>query len=124
MVSRLMILLCVGLLACGASARTKALRVNLVALNVARDSTLSLSKEREAQIVEKATSKEEGRAQLDEWRTKIDKVIAAIDIGYRAVHDAALLDDAKSASEAAAAAQKALALVKEVQDLFKDKGKK
>ena len=39
-----------GLTACGASSRTKALRVNLVALNTARDAALAISKEREKQL--------------------------------------------------------------------------
>jgi len=111
-VTFVLLLLFVG--ACGASARVKVLRVNLVALNAARDTTLVVSKEREAQIVAKATSKEEGRAQLDAWRAKVDVVVAALTVGYQAIHDAALLNDAKSASEAGAAAAKALALFKEL----------
>jgi hypothetical protein len=117
--TRLVMLLClVGLIAaCGASARTQALRTSLVALNAARDTLLTVSKDREAQIVAKATSKEEGRTQLDAWRADVDKVAAAIEVGYRAIHDAALLSDAKSAREAAIAAQKALSLIKDLKDL-------
>ncbi len=102
--------------ACGASARTKALRVNLVALNVARDTVLAVSKEREAQIVERAATKEEGRAQLDAWRQVVDEVAAALEVGYRAIYAASILDDARSAGEAGAAVQKALALVKDMKN--------
>jgi hypothetical protein len=108
------LLILVILAACGANARTTALRANLVALNAARDTLLVVSKEREAQIVEKATSKEEGRAQLDAWRVNVDKVAAAIEAGYRAIYAAAILNDVKSASEAGAAVVRALALAKEI----------
>src|SRR5688572_22785778 len=99
---------------CGANTRTKALRVGLVSLNAARDTTLEVSKAREALIVEQATTKDEGRAALDTWRAKVDVVFVALDAGYRAVFSASLLNDAKSASEAGAAIAKALALVKEL----------
>ena len=109
-----LVLLCLLVAACGTSSRTKALRVNLVAVNVARDTMLTVSKEREAQIVEKATSKEEGRAQIDAWRAKVDVVAKVIDDAYRAIHDAALLNNIKSEGEALAAVAKALALIKEL----------
>lgn len=111
--ARLVVLLCF-VAACGASARTKALQVNLVSLNAARDTMLAVSKEREAQIVEHTATKEEGRVQLDAWRQAVDKVAAAIEVGYRAIYAAAILNDVKSASDAAAAAAKALALLKEL----------
>jgi len=98
--------------ACGASARTQALRVGLVALNGARDTLLVTSKAREAQIVEHAATKEEGRAQLDAWRATVDKIAVAIEDGYRAIYGAAILNDVKSASAAGAAVTKALALLK------------
>ena len=107
-----------GLTSCGASARTKALRVNLVALNTARDAALAISKEREKQLydtcleevkrVPPTCSQEEGHARVDAWQKKVDKAVAAIDLAYKAVHDAGLLGDAKSAADAAAAAKKAL----------------
>ena len=104
--------------ACGASSRTKALRGNLVALNTARDAVLVLSKEREEQIYDGCNpptcTKEEGHARIDVWRGKIDVVIKALDLAYRATHDAGLLGDVKSASDAAAAAARGLALYEEL----------
>ncbi|MBE3111196.1 MAG: hypothetical protein IMZ46_11920 [Acidobacteria bacterium] len=107
-----------GLTACGASARTKALRVNLVALNTARDTVLAISKEREKQLYDTCLaeikrepptcSQEEGHARVGAWQKKVDEAVAAIDLAYKAVHDAGLLGDAKSAADAAAAAKKAL----------------
>ena len=106
------------LLACGASSRTKALRVNLVSLNTARDTVLSVSKERERQLYDACNppscTKEEGHAKVDAWREKVDLVIKALDIAYRATHDAGLLGDVKSASDAGAAASRALALYNEL----------
>lgn len=120
--TRLLVLLClVGLAACGASSRTKALRVNLVVLNTARDTVLAFSKEREQQIYDRCNppscTKEEGHARVDAWRVKVDVAVKALDIGYRAVHDAALLDDAKSASEARAVFVKAITFVEELKEL-------
>jgi hypothetical protein len=106
--------------ACGASSRTKALRVNLVALNTARDAVLAISKEREKQLYDSCNppicTKEEGHARVDAWQKKVDAVIKVIDLGYRAQHDAALLDDTKSAAAAAAAAAKALDLYQQLKE--------
>ena len=121
------LLLCLlWLPACGAGARTKGLRVSLLALNTARDSTLAISAEREKQLYDTclaeakreppACTKEEGHARVGAWQKKIDAVIKAIDTGYRAVHDAALLDNSKSAIQAAAAAKKALDLYHQLKD--------
>jgi len=105
--------------ACGAGTRTKTLRVSIVAINAARDAAAAVSKLREKQIVDGCNqpicTKEEGHAQLDAWRAKVDAALAAIDIAHDRVHDAALLNDAKSASEAAIATAKAITLRKELE---------
>jgi len=93
------------------SSRTKALRVSLVTLNIARDTLRAVNRERETQIIEQAPSKEEGRAQLDAWRSTIDNVAGAISDGYDAVLTAAILADAASAIAAGTAVAKALDLV-------------
>lgn len=98
---------------CGPGARTKALQASLVALNAADDTKFAVYKERAAQIIEHATSKEEGRAQLEAWRATVDEITAAIDVGYRAIYTAAIINDEASAKKAAEAVAKALALVKE-----------
>ena len=124
-VARLVVLCCL-VAACGANTRLKVFRVNVVALNTARDAVLALSKEREKQLydtcleevkrVPPTCSQEEGHARVDAWQKKVDEVIKVIDIGYRAQHDAALLDDTKSAAAAAAAAAKALDLYKQLKE--------
>lgn len=110
----LRLLVVVGLLAlsaCGASQRSRALRVGLTSLNVARDTMLAVSKERERQIVEHAATKEQGRTELDAWRTKVDKVALALEVGYRAIYAASILNDAKSASDAVTAVAIAVAAI-------------
>lgn len=102
--------------ACGPNARTTALRDSLVTLNVARDTMLTVSREHEAQIVTHCNpptcTREAGHAQLDAWRKVIDRVAATIDDGYRLIYSAAILDDAKSLTDAIAAVQEALTLLK------------
>lgn len=110
-----LLLLALLLAACGANARTLALRTGLVSLNVARDTLLTVSKTREAQIIAATTTKESGAAQLATWRGVVDKVAAAIEDGYRAIYGAALLDDAASAASAASAVADALTLLKDLQ---------
>jgi hypothetical protein len=121
--ARLVVLICFfvsQVAACGASSRTKALRGSLVALNTARDAVLALSKEREKQIYASCNpptcTKEDGHARVFAWQKKVDVAIKAIDVGYRAVHDAALLDDTKSAIDASAAAANALDFYKRLKE--------
>ena len=116
-VARLVVLCCL-VTACGANTRLKVFRVNVVALNTARDAVLALSKEREKQLydtcleevkrVPPTCSQEEGHARVEAWQKKVDEAVAAIDLAYKVVHDAGLLGDAKSAADAVAAAKKAL----------------
>lgn len=108
----LLLVLLVVLGACGASSRTKALQANLFALNVARDTLLEVSRTREGQIVADAKTKEDGRAELDAWRARVDPVVEALAKGYRVIAAAALLSDSQSASEAGAAVASALALAR------------
>lgn len=108
------VVLLVLLVACGANARRQTLQTQLVILNVSRDTVLEVSRRREAQIVEDAKTREEGRAALDAWRARVDPVIEAIGKGYRVIASAALLSDSTSAAEAVAAVAKAAQLAKEL----------
>lgn len=111
---RLIPIVLLFLVACGASARTKTLQTGLFALNVTRDTVLEVSKKHEAQIIDACAppdcTLDKGRAELAAWRSKVDLVIAALDKGYRLLASAALLSDAQSVSEAKAAVTSALAL--------------
>jgi hypothetical protein len=106
---------------CGASATTTALRAGLVSLNGARDTMRSISAAREKQIVDSCNppscTDAQGHAQLDAWRVTVDKLKTALDAGYQAIYGATILADAKSASDALAAIQSALALFKDFQTL-------
>ena len=114
-----MLLLALTFGSCGAGTRTKTLRVGLVAINAARDAVVAVSKVREKQIVDSCNSptctKEEGHARLDAWRAKVDAALVAIDTAHDRIHDAALLNDTKSASEAAAAIAKVATQRKELE---------
>jgi len=114
------LILCLALSACGANARTKGLQTGLVVLNASRDTVLQVSRTREKQIVEDCLAKTpqctkaEVRSQVDDWRSKVDPVFAALDKAYRVLSSAGLLSDMKSASEALAAIAEAVKLSKEL----------
>jgi len=114
-----LVLLCLAA-ACGASSRMRALRVNLVALNTARDAVLAISREREKQIYDSCNpptcTKEEGHTRVEALQKVIDVVVDAIDAAYKAVHDAGLLGDAKSAADASAASSRALDLYEQLKE--------
>jgi hypothetical protein len=97
------------LVACGASARTKALQATHVTLNVARDTLLEVSRTREGQLVDACNppecTLEQGKKQLGDWRAKVDQVAKKLEAAYRLLAAAALASDAGSSSEAIKAAK-------------------
>lgn len=105
-------ILLVLLVACGASARTRALQSQLAITNVARDTFVAVSEKRQLQIVETATSREDGIAKLTAFRKARDPVVKAFEAAYRAIAAAALIDT--SVAEVAAAVTNAITLVKEL----------
>lgn len=109
-----LLLLVVLLAACGASARTKALQTQLLAVNVARDTLVAVSEKRQAQLVESAVSVDDGKAKLAAFRKAREPVVEAFEKAYRAIAAAALIDDASSVTEIAAAVMNAVTLVKEL----------
>jgi len=96
-------LLLVLLVACGASARTRGLQTSLVAVNVARDTLVAVSDQRQAQIVETATSIDQGKAALTAWRDKRAPVVDALTKAYQAIAAAALINGSITAVTAAVA---------------------
>lgn len=112
-------LLVIALAACGQSARTSALRSSLTALNVARDTLITVSDERQAQIVDDcardpACTVEIGKARLVEFRHQRTPIVEAFARAYEAISTAALLNDAKSVGDVAVAVAHAVKLVKEL----------
>lgn len=92
----LVLLAATTLLACGASTRQKAIDTGLASLNAARDGFVTFDALHQEQIVAKATTLEEGKAQLAAWREKRKRVVDAFVIAYRALSTAALLNDDQS----------------------------
>lgn len=90
----------------GCSGRQKTLRASLVAVDAARDGFVEWDKQHQLQIVEKATSKEEGRAKLDEYRTNREPIITGFEVVYRAIALAATREDDASLRDALDRAEK------------------
>lgn len=83
-------------MACGASARQKTLTATYVATNVAAIKLVKFADERESKIVAEARNYELGKAELDEFRAKVDRVTDAIAAVYRTIAAAAVLNDKAS----------------------------
>jgi hypothetical protein len=98
---------------CGPSARTRTLQVTLAATTAAQAGFIAQDAARQQAIIDRATSLDEGRIVLHEYRLKRDRVVALFVATYRAVAVAATaqdgdLTDAVTASRELAAALAAL----------------
>lgn len=100
--SLLLIAVALFVASCGASSRTKALSTALTAVDVAADTVVEVSNKRQEQIVEQATSPEDGRARLDAFRAARAPVVDAIASAYKAIAAAALGDGELTAVMSAA----------------------
>ncbi len=92
----ILILFMLVLVACGPSARQRAIRTTYDATIIATDQLASYSAKHKAAIVGDATSATAGQAELVSWRAKVDhaeKVLATV---YRAIATAALVNDDRS----------------------------
>lgn len=103
--SSTLILIALALLACGASTREKALRGSFATLNAARDGFAKWDDQKQARIVNDATSLEQGKATLAEHRAERDKVIEGFELAYRTLASALLLEDDRSLATALEAAR-------------------
>ena len=86
-------LLCLALVACGASTQETTLRAALVAADGARATFLAYDAKHQADIVAAAKSKEDGRLALDVWRKEQGMLVLAIDTVYRGIAVYAVLKD-------------------------------
>ena len=84
-------LLCLALVACGASQQETTLRATLVALNTAEAALVAYDAQHQSDIVSKATSAADGRSELDAYRLKRAKVVDSILAAYRAEALAAVI---------------------------------
>ncbi len=85
------ILLALCLLACGVSARQKAVATALTSANIARDSFIVFDAKHQADIVASATSRNDGLTKLEEYREKRVKVVTLFEVLYRSIAIGAVL---------------------------------
>lgn len=104
----------VGLSACGASARQKTINATYASANLAGPEIASYSREHEEEIRKSATSAEDAKAKLTEFRAKVDHATTTLDGVYRAIAAAAALNDDVSL---ASLTQAAVILMTELREL-------
>jgi hypothetical protein len=99
--------LCVSLVAiptaCSGNKRQDTLRATVIGVNAARDGFTNWDAAHQKTIVEKATSREEGEAQLVAYREKRAPIVATFEVVYRAIALAATQTDDPSLRSAVAA---------------------
>lgn len=89
----LILTLLLSLVACGASARESTIRTTLIATNAARDGFVAYDAHRQTAIVDAATSLDQGKGALTEYRVKRQPVVEGLSATYRAIAIAAVLED-------------------------------
>lgn len=94
--------------ACGASAREKTLHVTYTAVVATQAGFESYDKERQAAIVDHATSLADGVAELDKYKAARSPVLTAFEVTYRALAAAAIENKDPKSLDAAKAAAKQL----------------
>lgn len=110
----LLLIVAVAIAACGASARQTALKSTLIAVNATSEAFVKWDGERQLQIVDKATTREEATVNLTTHRAKRDKVVDAFVIIYRLIATASALEDDHSLNSLAKAFADLKALIEEV----------
>jgi hypothetical protein len=101
-------------MACGASAREKTISATFAATHVAAVGFDAYADKHEGEIIQSASSADDGRSKLVAWRAKVDKVEKDIDAIYTLVQVAALLKDDQTV---ATLIQAALVFQAELKDL-------
>ncbi len=94
------LLLAFVLVACGASARQKTIRITYESVNIADDQLVQFTRTHGRAIVDDALAagktKEQTRAELDAFLVKTDKASLTVKAAYRMVAAASALDDERS----------------------------
>lgn len=83
----------VALTGCGPSARVKALKTTLASVDAARAAFVAWDDKTQTQIVDEASSLDEGRARLNAHRAKRDKLTGYFELAYRTLAAALAADD-------------------------------
>jgi hypothetical protein len=78
---------------CGATTREKTIHAAFLATNAARDGFTKFDAEHQLDIVDKAQTKEEGRAALDLYRAKRIQIVELFEAAYYAISAAVVLKD-------------------------------
>ncbi|MGH7179222.1 MAG: hypothetical protein ACREJC_17730 [Tepidisphaeraceae bacterium] len=92
--------------ACGPSARERAIRATFITTNAARDGFNEYGKQRQDQIIEQATSLEDGKARLAAFRDRREKINKVFEDVYRAIVAATLANDTGSLDAALKATER------------------
>jgi hypothetical protein len=87
------LVLALAVAACGASARDQAIHATLVSVNAARDGFSEWDRRKQQSIVEAATSLDDGKAKLVDYRRKREPVVDGFVATYRAIAIAAVVSD-------------------------------
>lgn len=101
---------------CGPSAQQKTLRVSLTTVNAARDGFITWDDQHQQGIVEKATSLEQGKQALVDYRAKRERVVLGFEVVYKTIALAALDPTAANVAAALAAITEMTGLLKELRD--------
>jgi hypothetical protein len=102
--------------ACGPDAKQQALKYSLTGLNAARDGFVVWDANHQQKIVDDATSLEQGKQALADYRAKREKVLQSFTVAYSALAVAALDPSAEMLVEALAAATEVYKLIKTFTD--------
>ncbi len=98
--------------ACGPNAKQQALKYSLTGLNAARDGFVVYDANHQQKIVDDATSLDQGKQALADYRAKREKVLQSFTVAYSALAVAALDPSAEMLVEALSAATEVYKLIK------------
>lgn len=97
--------------ACAASQRESTIKAALITTDAARDAFIAYDDTAQDKIVTAATSLEQGRAALADYREKRARYVTAFAVAYRAIAVAVTLNDQPSLTGMQAAVAQVLAAV-------------
>ncbi len=97
--------------ACNQDQRTKTIHATIVSVDAARDGFVSWDRQHQLAIVEKATTREQGEAELVAYRLKRESVVDGFRVAYRGLAVAATQTDEPSLKAALAESGKLLTLI-------------
>lgn len=97
---------------CAAQTRESTIKAALVTVDASKEAYVTYDAHAQDQIVARATSLDDGKAKLAEYRAKRERVVKALTVAYQAIATAAQLNDDHSLAAVAAAIGEVIATVK------------